>query len=107
MTFVGCDLAGAAFYNANANGSDFTRADLSGVVVENGQFKKCRLVDANLDGGRFLHANLAGADLTGALIVGTEFEGSYFDEKTAWPEGSRPPAGMNWAGKGGDPRRKA
>jgi MinD-like ATPase involved in chromosome partitioning or flagellar assembly len=77
---------------------DFKNADLHGIDLEGGSFRSANFTDANLSKADFRYADLSGADFTGADIRGASFfkasiydrelAGSFFDEKTVFPDGS-------------------
>ncbi len=96
-TFVGAKLKGARF-SGWLDGTDFSKADLTGVVFGNEDAHRegllasrvrmvgCKFVGANLEGadlhgsslvfGKFMGANLKNANLSGADLSNSDFSGA-------------------------------
>ena len=85
------NLRGAELRWAELSMADLTMADLKGADLHRADLKEADLYRADLKG-----ANLTGADLQGVRDWTPEqFTAAFWDEKTDWPRGFRPPCSRN------------
>ncbi|MEM1443165.1 MAG: pentapeptide repeat-containing protein [Verrucomicrobiota bacterium] len=81
-----------SFVNANLEGANFSRRELTDVWFDNANLRGSQFVDSVCLRVDFRKADLAGADFTGATLADCLFEGAKVDATTIWPEGFSPPA---------------
>jgi hypothetical protein len=107
LDLTGADLSGAQLTDADLTGAilapstpasptlliwakltraDLTAADLTRAILWHADLEGADLEDANLTDAILADADLKGANLHGALLTGV-----YYNEKTVWPTGFRPP----------------
>ena len=107
------DLKAAIFAQARLDGADLSgakcgQADFSHASLRQVKFhaaaKGAQFVGADLTGADLSRADLSGADLTGAVLAGVTFGQTRHDEQTRWPAGFQDYEGLQWAGKGPDPK---
>ena len=87
-SFRGARLTKGTFFNAHANGVNFTEANLVQACLANANLKEANftradltsanLRDADLDGADLTGANLTGANLVGANLSGAKIDGAIF-----------------------------
>ena len=98
QNLAGLDLTGASLDHANLQHANLALADLSPgpatratTPTRHSDLRFANLTGANLYGANLTGANLTGANLTGANLTGADLTGIYYDEKTKWPVGFKPP----------------
>jgi hypothetical protein len=106
LDLTGADLSGAQLTDADLIGSNLastptrpsllirtklTRADLSDADLTRAIVFNAELEGANLEGANLTDAILVGVDLERANLHGALLTGVYYDEKTVWPVGFKPP----------------
>ena len=98
QNLAGLDLTGASLDHANLQHANLALADLSPgpatratTPTRHSDLRFANLTGADLYGAHLTGANLTGANLTGANLTGADLTGIYYDEKTKWPVGFKPP----------------
>ncbi|MUG92837.1 pentapeptide repeat-containing protein [Scytonema sp. UIC 10036] len=74
---------------ANLGGVNLVRANLKTVKLAGANLKNANLSDANLESANLRAVKLAGANLKDANLKAAKLEGSFFDEETILPDGSK------------------
>jgi len=86
QNLAGLDLRGACLNFANLQDVQLLWSDLSSTPAHYTQ-----IIGGRLSGADLLGAKLTKADLIGATLTGADLTGIYYDEKTKWPVGFKPP----------------
>jgi len=109
--FGGLDLQGQNLSGLDLKGADFSGADLQHAALVHSDLAStpthvtdlrvadltgadlilATLTGAHLDGADLTRATLIGAYLKRAHLDGVHLKGVYYDDKTEWPEGFKPP----------------
>jgi uncharacterized protein YjbI with pentapeptide repeats len=104
VNFRSANLQGARCGIGKFSGSDFTAAVMKNAHLRVCTFVSCNFQEADLTGADFGYADVRAADFSTATLQDVNWEQTKYDQRTLWPKGFQPPAGLLWKGKGPDPR---
>lgn len=76
----GTDLSGAVLEQGNWSGADFSRARLSGANLRKSVLRSIRAAEASLTGADLSHCDLYKADLSGADLSGANLRNAFLNE---------------------------